>query len=43
MKEQSDVKGKARENCSNKSHGFKKKGGGRNKGKIQHSTADDIL
>jgi len=41
MKEQSDIKSEAREYRSNKSHSFKKKGGGRNKGKRQQSTADD--
>ena len=43
MKHQSDVKSEAGEQCNNKPHDFKKKDGGRNKGRRQQSTADDFF
>jgi len=42
MKEQSDTESEAREQWGNKFHGFKKKGG-KNKGRKQQSTADDLF
>jgi len=43
IKQQPDNKSEAGEQHSNKSHSFKKKGGGRNKGRRQKSTADDFF
>jgi len=43
MKEQSDTKSQAGEQQGNKFHGSKQIGGGRNKGRKQHSASDDFF
>ena len=43
LKEQTDIKSEAVEQWGNKFHGFKKKGGGRNKARKQQTAADDFF